>query len=111
VLEDRHVGHAAAALLIIAEPLVVLATVLIPPVAMARRTAHPLAAASWSVALALVVVWGVTTYRASVSAEETGAGSDLLGTVAWLALALAAALASLLVTLRVGSGRRSHRTT
>ncbi len=94
-------GQAAASLLIISVPLAALATALLPPLVMSRRGASPAAAALWALALALLATWVVSSYRAAVRADRTGAEGDLLATVHWLALALAAALASVLAARRL----------
>jgi len=94
------VGHAAAALLIIGQPLVVLATVLLPPVGMVRRGASAGAGALWLLALVLLTVWGVSTHHRAVEAARTGAETDLLAGVLWLGLALCAAALSLLLLAR-----------
>ncbi len=98
-------GHAAAALLIIGQPLAVLATVLLPPTAMARTAAPRTAVALWALSLALLVAWGVSTYQAGVRADEAGTEGDLLGTVHWLGLAVCAAFLSLLVVRRSSGDR------
>ena len=98
-------GHVAAALLIIAVPLAALATVLLPPLAMSRRGASPGAAVLWALALVLLTTWVVSSYRAAVLADETATEGSLLPTVHWLALALTAALASVLVPRRIRSPR------
>jgi hypothetical protein len=96
------VGHAAAALLIIAQPLVVLGAVLLPPVVMARQRFAPLALALWFVALGLLTVWGVVTHRTAADADVD---ADLLGTAHWLGLAAVAAVASMATARRIGSPR------
>ena len=97
-------GHAAAALLIIAQPLAALATVLLPPVVMSRHGASRAGRALWALALLLLAVWAASTYRAAALADRTGTEADLLGTASWLALALGAALTSVLSI-------RRHRST
>jgi hypothetical protein len=99
------VGHAAAALLIMAQPLAVLATVLLPPVVMARRAPTAAAVALWVLGLALATTWGVVTYGAAVRADP--ADVDLLGTVHWLGLALCAAVLSVLTAHR-SSARKAR---
>jgi hypothetical protein len=100
------VGHAAAALLIMAPPLVVLGVVLVPPVVMARHPVSAGALALWATALALLAAWGAATYRSTVRADAAGTDPDPLGTTPWLVLALGAALASLAVSHRSGSRLR-----
>jgi hypothetical protein len=52
-------------------------------------------------ALVLLATWVVSSYRAAVLADRTGGEGDLLATVHWLALALAAAFASVLAARRL----------
>jgi hypothetical protein len=100
------VGHAAAALLIMGQPLAFLAAVLLPPVVMARRAVPAVAIALWLLALALSSTWAVTTYRAAALAARTGVERDLLGTTPWLGLALVAAVLSAVVAHRTAAHAR-----
>ena len=93
-------GQAAVALLMIGQPLAVLATVLLPAVAMARRAAPAAAVALWGLALALLTWWAGTTYRTAVQADPADIEVEVLGSVHWLGLALGAAVGSLLVAHR-----------
>jgi hypothetical protein len=98
------VGQAALALLIIGQPLAVLAVVLLPPLAMARRRPPRVPVALWALALGLLVVWGVATYRSSIADRSGGADSLPIGAVHWLGLALCVALASWLLLRRDPQG-------
>ena len=91
-------GQVAVALLVIGQPLAVLGTVLLPAFAVARRAMPRAGVALWVLALVLLAVWGVATYRAALEAGP--ADVSPLDTVGWLALAVGAALGSLLVARR-----------
>jgi hypothetical protein len=88
-------GHVAVALLSIGQPLAVLGTVLLPAVVVAKRAMPAAGAVLWGVAWVLLTVWGVSTYRAAVEAGP--ADTSPLDTVGWLALAVCAALGSVLL--------------
>jgi hypothetical protein len=94
------------ALLIMGQPLALLATVLLPPVVMARRAAPAGALALWLLGLALATTWAVLTYRVAVHADPADVEVDVLATAPWLGLALGAAVLSVLVAHRAPGAAR-----
>jgi hypothetical protein len=92
------VGETAFVLVQVGQPLAVLATVMLPAVVVAHRAMTRAGLALWVLALVLLAVWGVATRRAAIEAGP--ADVSPLDTVGWLALAVGAALASLLVARR-----------
>jgi len=101
-------ADAAIALLVLGLLVTAVAAAVLPLVLTGRAWVRvPAAALLYGLALVLLVVWVVASYQAGVHADETGTEGSPLGTSGWLALALASAVGSVLVTR--ASDRRTAR--
>jgi signal transduction histidine kinase len=96
-------------LALVAQFLAAFAVPLVPPmlITLTRHRAR-LALALYAVALVLLVVWVVASYRAGVAADENMTEGSVFAGSAWLGLAVAAAAGSTVTTLTGRPRTRSH---